>query len=162
MYMLGSKHGLDNPWIALLKAWIHALSNNPWIARSIHGSPLDRRVQSMDLDNPWIALLKAWIQALSNNPWIARSIHGSPLPPKGAKHRFGQSMHGFGQSMESRIDLDKVWISSSSCCDNQSGRYMGFHKKNSRTYHLSCQESLSYKHSLQDHVAILFLERTCY
>ena len=48
---------LDNPWIVPLKAWIHALSNNPWIACSIHGLPA-WRAQSMDLDNPWIDLKK--------------------------------------------------------------------------------------------------------
>ena len=28
---------LRNPWIALRKAWIHALYDDPWIACSIHG-----------------------------------------------------------------------------------------------------------------------------
>ena len=28
---------LHNPWIALRKAWIHVLYNDPWIACSIHG-----------------------------------------------------------------------------------------------------------------------------
>ena len=28
----------DNPWIALLKAWIRALRDDPWIACPIHGS----------------------------------------------------------------------------------------------------------------------------
>ena len=38
----------DNPWIALLKVWIHALRNNPWIVCSIYGSR-KRGTRSMDL-----------------------------------------------------------------------------------------------------------------
>ena len=38
----------DNPWIALLKVWIRALRNNPWIVCSIYGSR-KRGTRSMDL-----------------------------------------------------------------------------------------------------------------
>ena len=42
-----------NPWIAMLKAWIRALHDNPWIVRSIRGSRNERikygSSQTMDL-----------------------------------------------------------------------------------------------------------------
>ena len=107
----------------------------------------------MDQDNPWIVLLKAWIYALSNNPWIVRSIRGSPRL-KGAKHGFGQSTWtkcGFAIAVATT-----EW------------RVHGFHEKSvailTRKVDLSVIENddrkhlKTYKHSLQNHVAILFFK----
>ena len=38
MYVVGRPRIDNNPWVALLKAWIRALRNNPWIVHLIRGS----------------------------------------------------------------------------------------------------------------------------
>ena len=45
--MLYTNCGLYNPWIMLLKAWIRALYNNPWIAQNERHIP--QNVQFMDV-----------------------------------------------------------------------------------------------------------------
>ena len=96
-----------------------------------------------------------------DNPWIACSIRGPPKL-KDAKHGLGQSMDSPGQS----VDMPKP----------QSGRYMAFTKRvqlyvkvdlsvienDDRTFCknllIMCQKKLSYRHSLQNHVAIICLK----
>jgi len=48
-----------NPRIALRKAWIHAMRNNPWIARSIRGSRKAKGAKYGFEDNPWTGLRKS-------------------------------------------------------------------------------------------------------
>ena len=71
---------LDNPWIALRKARIRALHDDPRIACSIHGSCKSKGTkhgfgQSMDLAKPWIRVGRYYILLLDQ--WSYCRVHGA-------------------------------------------------------------------------------------
>ena len=130
---------LHNPWIALRKAWIHALYDNPWIGlhvtkawlRQCHIFPilhlfhevlLNKVIEGHSADNDawFIVVIKqqitwskttAYAQLVQSQDWANKALPMDHLH-KAWIHVLHSAIHGLHKSMLCVQDIHYVWFHS--------------------------------------------------